>query len=310
MAYSSGGVIAAADYNTFVGSNNTTAGTINYVWSTGNGQYGYGQTGVPTVSATGVVTATQWATAINVLDNILTHQTGSGASNIALPTSGSLITYLSALSGNISAINTNHLNFGSQGATVTGSVFSPTLVAINNATYNQTFATRTITFASADQARYFFNAGGQFNLVISSVTNNDNTQRSADAITTISTNFGGFTAFRAITNNQRSGSGGTLAGGGYTSGYNGLTTANATIATVTTSNTTYTTDSVSCLVKSNGTIGSNGDNGTIITLYLNYTSSHTSIVNDTLNVTVNHRVDVVYPETTFLGNTWGAVTIA
>ena len=43
MAYSQGGLIAATDYNNFVGTA-TTSGTINYVWSTGNGQFGYGQT--------------------------------------------------------------------------------------------------------------------------------------------------------------------------------------------------------------------------------------------------------------------------
>ena len=310
MAYSSGGVIAAADYNTFVGSNNTTAGTINYVWSTGNGQYGYGQTGVPTVSATGVVTATQWATAINVLDNILTHQTGSGAGNIALPTSGSLITYLSALSGNISAINTNHLNFGSQGATVTGSVFSPNPTAANDATYNGTIATRTVTFASADQARYFFNAGGQINFVVSSVTNNDGSARSSDAVSVIGTYFGGMSAFKATTNGQRTGTGGTLAGSGYVSGYYGLTTAYQTIAQVTTSSGTYSTDYVQLQAKYSGTLGSNGDKSPQISFALNYYSSHSSGFNDTLNITVNHRVDIVYPETTNLTNSWGTVTIA
>jgi hypothetical protein len=32
--------------------------------------------------------------------------------------------------------------------------------------------------------------------------------------------------------------------------------------------------------------------------------------NQSINVTLNHRVDVIYPATTFLANTWGAVTIA
>ena len=310
MAYSSGGVIAAADYNTFVGSNNTTAGTINYVWSTGNGQYGYGQTGVPTVSATGVVTATQWATAINVLDNILTHQTGSGASNIALPTSGSLIKYLSAVSSDISAINTNHLNFGSQGTTTTGSTFSPNPTAANDATYNGTIATRTVTFASADQARYFFNAGGQINFVVSSVTNNDGSARSSDAVSVIGTYFGGMSAFKATTNGQRTGTGGTLAGSGYVSGYYGLTTAYQTIAQVTTSSGTYSTDYVQLQAKYSGTLGSNGDKSPQISFALNYYSSHSSGFNDTLNITVNHRVDIVYPETTNLTNSWGTVTIA
>jgi hypothetical protein len=55
MTYSSGGLIQATDYNGFVGGA-TTAGTINYVWSTGNGQFGYGQTALSQVSATNTVT--------------------------------------------------------------------------------------------------------------------------------------------------------------------------------------------------------------------------------------------------------------
>jgi hypothetical protein len=32
--------------------------------------------------------------------------------------------------------------------------------------------------------------------------------------------------------------------------------------------------------------------------------------NDNIDVTIPHRIDVIYPETTFLANTWGSVTIA
>jgi hypothetical protein len=33
-------------------------------------------------------------------------------------------------------------------------------------------------------------------------------------------------------------------------------------------------------------------------------------IDDSINIIVNHRVDVVYPSTTFLANTWGSVTIS
>ena len=71
MAYSSGGLIAAADYNGFVGTSpSSTANTINTVWAVGNAQYGYGQTPIGTVSGAGLVTATQWASAVNTLNSI------------------------------------------------------------------------------------------------------------------------------------------------------------------------------------------------------------------------------------------------
>ena len=64
MTYSSGGLIQATDYNTFAG--NTTAG-LNRIWSTGAGDAGWGQTSIATVAASGIVTATNWATLVNNL---------------------------------------------------------------------------------------------------------------------------------------------------------------------------------------------------------------------------------------------------
>ena len=310
MAYSSGGLIAAADYNGFVGTSpSSTANTINTVWAVGNAQYGYGQTPIGTVSGAGLVTATQWASAVNTLNSIRTHQSGSG-SGISAPTAGTVANYLSTFSTQIASGYTNATTAATQGTTTTGSVFSPVVSAANDVTYNATFATRTVTFASADQARYFFNAGGQINIVITSVTNNDATARSTDAVNTIGTYFGGMSAFKATTNGQRTGTGGTLAGGGYVSGYYSLTTGYQTIAQVTTSSATYSTDYVQLQTKYSGTLGSNGDKSPQITFILNYFSSHTTGFNDTLNVTVNHRVDIVYPETTNLSASWGTATVA
>ena len=167
MAYSSGGLIAASDYNGFVGTA-TQSGTINYVWSTGNGSTGYGQSALSqAASSGGTVTAAQWATAINTLNSISTHQSGSGT-GIGAPTAGSLIACLSTFSSSISTVNTNHLNFNSQGSTTTGSVFSPNFTAVNQAAADTFTFTRTITFANPDATRFFFNAGGQLNLVITS----------------------------------------------------------------------------------------------------------------------------------------------
>jgi hypothetical protein len=320
MAYSQGGLIAASDYNTFVGSNNTTTGTLNYVWSTGNGQYGYGQTGVSAVSGAGLVTATQWASMINTMNSVSKHQSGGSGTGLTVPTAGTLVSYLSAISGNISTYNTNHLLFNStQGTTTTGSVYSPNFTATNGAA-TQTFTiTRTATFSSGDAARYFFNSGGQLNFIITSTTNGDSTSRSGDLVTLLSTNFGSYTAFRATTGGGRSGTGGTLNTNSTSIGYYSLTTSNQTLTQITSTTTSYTSDYVIFAVKSNGVQGSNADVGTIITFTMTiYSAARTdgtpnsggSYFNDTINITPNHRVDIVYPETTNLSNTWGTVTIA
>jgi len=317
MAYSSGGLIAATDYNGFVGSSpSSTANTLNTVWAIGNGQYGYGQTALSQVSSgASVVTATQWASAINTLNSIRTHQSGSGT-GISAPTSGSLAAYLSTFSTNISTAYTNALTFNSQGTTTTGSVFSPNFTATNAGTAQTFTITRTATFASADQARYFFNAGGQLNFIITGTTNGDSTTRSGDLVTLLSTNFVSYPAFRATTGGGKSGTGGTVNTNATNIGYYSLTTSPQTLVSITSTTSSYTGDYVTLTVQSNGAQGSNADKGTVITFVVTiYSALRTdsvlgSFFNDTINITPSHRIDVVYPETTNLSNSWGTVTIA
>ena len=329
MTYASGGLIQATDYNGFVGTSpSSTANQLNTVWAVGNGNAGYGQSSLAQVSSAGTVTATQWASLINTLNSVYVHQSGSGT-GLGAPTAGSLISYLSVLSGDITTAYSNRLTFATQGSTTTGTVFSPAETYTNLQATATFTITRTATFASADQARYFFNAGGQLNFVITSVTNNDSTSRSADMVTLTATNFGGLTAFRAGSNGGRTGTGGTVNTAATSIGYYGLTTSNQTLSQITSTTSGYTSDYINLSVKSNGVQGSNADTGTVITFTLTlYSAARPTlaapgpntpgtgttvtniVVNDTINVTVNHRVDIVYPETTNLSNTWGTVTIA
>ena len=245
------------------------------------------------------------------MNSIRTHQTGTGT-GIGAPTSGSLITYLSTFSSSITSAYTNAASFNSQGTTVTGSVFNASVTATNGTAYPETtILTRTMTFGSGDQARYFFNAGGQLNFVVTGVTNNDNTQRSADAITTMLTNFGGVSAFRANTNGGRTGTGGTVTTNNTAVGYYNLSTSVQNTQYIASANVTYNADFTRFYVSSNGTnLAGHNDAGSAVIFQLNYASTHAGSFNDTLNVTVGHRVDVIYPETTNLANTWGAVVIS
>lgn len=315
MAYSQGGLIAAADYNGFVGTSpSSTANQINTVWAVGNGNAGYGQSALSQVSGGGLVTATQWATAINTLNSIYTHQGGSGT-GIGAPTAGGLVAYLSTFSGDVTTAYSNRLNAASHGTTATGSVVAASAItAANNTVYGEsTVLTRTITFASGDAARYFFNAGGYFNFVITAVSNNDGTSRSADAVSTILTYTGGVSGFGATSNSGRSGSGGTVNLNNTSYGYYNLTSSYVGTHQVTSTSATYTSDYAKIYFKSNGAQGSNADTGSVITIALNYYSSHSNYAsgfNDTLNVTVSTRVDIIPPETSNLTNSWGTITIA
>jgi hypothetical protein len=316
MSYSSGGLIQATDYNGFVGSDpSTTSGQLNAVWGTGNGQYGYGQTPVSQAASGGVVTAAQWASLINALNSTLTHQTDT-VSGISAPTSGQLIAYLSSLTTNLSTIYTNHLAHGTNGSTASQSTISPNFTSVNTGSAESFTITRTATFNSGDAARYFFNAGGYINFIFGTATYADGTARSSDLVTLINTNYTSMTGFAATANGQRTGSGGTLSGS-YTSGYYGLSTSAQTIATVTSSTSGYSSDTVSMTVATNTTNSSgHADLGYVLTFTFTITSAARtdatlgSYFNDTINITVPHYLQVVYPESTDLTASWGTVTLA
>jgi len=161
MTYSSGGLIQAVDYNGFA---STTGGAnVNDLWGAGSGDKGWGQSStLSTVSAAGVVTATQWADLVNRITS-LGNQTGTSLTARSAPTAGATINILSNLNTDLTNCTTNRGNSvggGSTYATWTGSSAKTASTANNAAGWTITF-THTVTFPSADQARYFWNAGGR-----------------------------------------------------------------------------------------------------------------------------------------------------
>jgi hypothetical protein len=158
MSYTSGGLIEATDYNGFV---NTGANNINKVWSTGTGDSGWGQTTISTVSAGGTVTATQWAT---LVANLATagSQTSSTLTSRTQPVAGNVIAVLANVSTDINTVTNNRGNAaasGTQYGVFTGTTSKTTATGSGTAAWTITF-THTVTFADANAARYFFNAGG------------------------------------------------------------------------------------------------------------------------------------------------------
>jgi hypothetical protein len=161
MTYSSGGLIQATDYNAFT----TTAGGLNDIWATGSGDKGWGQTAFTAAGTSGSVTATQWAQLVN---NLATSgsQTGTTLTSRTAPTTGTTIGILAALSTDISSVTTNRGNAAGAGAeygTFSGTTSKTAATGSGQSTWTITF-THTVTFPSADQARYFWNAGGRVRL--------------------------------------------------------------------------------------------------------------------------------------------------
>jgi hypothetical protein len=309
MSYAQYGLIEAADFNNLVGGNPvTTSGKLNTVWATGGTTAGYGQTAVANVTAGSTVTASNWASLINNTANAATHQ-GSSITSVTAPSSGGTITYLSAIPTNLTTIYTNRLNAGTQGSTTA-----------NTATYATTWSsaltfTHTATFANGDAARYFFNSGGQLaitcshpngtgiNLLLNNLASNIGTVVLSAPTSGTATIAG--TAYNGIT---KVGGGGNAPTTSPNTGYYALTTANATVFTQTASTgpSGYLSTFIRVIIKSNGTQGSNGDAGSVITIYTVWDE-----VPDGLTAAANSATTLTIrpPETTNLANSWGSITL-
>jgi hypothetical protein len=169
MAYSSGGLIQATDYNGFVST--TSGANVNNVWSTGSTDSGWGQSAVATVSVAGSITATQWASLVNTLSS-MGSQTSTTISARSAPTAGSTIAVLAALNTDLTNITANRLNAAGNGAQYTGWTGTNSKTTATSGAFTITF-TNTVTFASANAARYFFNAGGRIKIDLSKTSTGD-----------------------------------------------------------------------------------------------------------------------------------------
>jgi hypothetical protein len=311
MTYALNGNIQASDYNTLVGGNpTTTSNTLNATWGTGGATAGYGQTALANVAVGNTVYATDWANLVNKTSNSASHQ-GTIITSVSAPAIGGNVTYLSAIPTNLTTIYSSRTNAATQGAT-----------SANTATYASTWSsaltfTHTVTFANGDAARYFFNSGGQLkltcthanssagiNLLFNGLASNVGTvvmsSPTSGAVTISGTSFNGITK---------------VAGGGSTptistnSGYYAMTISNANVFTQTASTgpSGYLSTFIRVIAKSNGSQGSNGDAGNVVTLYTVWDEVPDGLVVGTgSTVTVTAQA----PETTYLANSWGTISVA
>ena len=170
MAYSSGGLIEAVDYNGFVST--TSGANVNNVWSTGSGDAGWGQSALATVAAAGSITATQWASLVNTISS-MGSQTGTTITSRSAPVAGNTIEILAALNADLTNITANRQNAVANGTQFTGwTGTNSKTAATSGATWTISFV-NTVTFASADAARYFFNAGGRIKIDVSKTATGD-----------------------------------------------------------------------------------------------------------------------------------------
>jgi hypothetical protein len=159
MAYTSGDTIEATHYNGFVTS-------VNALWGTGTSNRGIGQTTtVSTVSATNTITATQWSTLLDRIRSLSDHY-GQDASitidTVTNPTAGDTISALTTVATDIGTIDSAQIAVADVAAGYQTAVTDDAAVS---GTFTTTITqTDTLTFASANAMRYFFNAGGRVNV--------------------------------------------------------------------------------------------------------------------------------------------------
>ena len=310
MTYASGSTILAADYNGLVGTNpNTASGTLNTVWATGGTTAGYGQSALATVTAGGTILASSWANLVNTTASAATHQ-GTSITGVTAPSTGGVITYLSAIPTNLTTIYPSRLNAATQGSTT-----SNTVTTTSTWTSAATF-TQTVTFANGDAARYFFNSGGQLamtvshpngsgiNLLLNNLCSNVGTvvlsAPSSGTATIAGTSYSGV---------QRVGGGGNAPTVSTNSGYYALTSSNANIyyQTASTGPSGYLSTNINIFAKTNGTVGSNGDRGNVITITTVWDEIPNGLTVSTGSVTT---LTVRPPEQTNIANTWGTISLA
>jgi hypothetical protein len=161
MTYSSGGLIQATDYNGFVST--TVGANINATFGqAGTTTSGYGQGNIATVSAAATVTATQWATLVNTVSSMATHQ-GTAITSRTAPVAGNLISILANVNTDVTNCFTNRNNAilnGTQYGIFTGTTSKTTGTGSGSTAWTITF-THTITWANNAAFNNFFNAGGR-----------------------------------------------------------------------------------------------------------------------------------------------------
>lgn len=164
MAYQKGDLIEAIHFNNFVSD-------LNFIYAVGNGDSGYGQTAIviPTVLVGDVVQSAEWTDFLNVAEVCRSHQ-GNVATSFPPLSEVAVGEVVEAHEANLPSGNTYDID--SSIASLSASrltadagsvtVFANELNSVRNTNWDtQLIHIFQVTFPTVDDARYFFNSGGQ-----------------------------------------------------------------------------------------------------------------------------------------------------
>jgi len=310
MAYQALDLILAEHYNTFVAGNGTfgvsdnDVANINTVWGVGYGDKGYGQGTILTQVTPGTaVSATQWQTLINRLLTADDHQDidnlgdmpGDGGAGGAALTTGNLIEAIATMQANATSVFDNRLL---SVAPVAGTAET---ASDTNSWDVDSVHTINVQFDSGDEARYFFNAGGQLDITASRSGGGSGEDNAAFDQLLPDINIIRFGA----QGTNKIGGAGTPAIENTVFGYHDLTTSPSQIFRQ------YATGyaATNILVEVQGStpdVDGNGDVGLRITFTV--TMATTTTVPPGVDGTTSVTVTPNYPATTYIADAWGTIT--
>jgi len=301
MGYVAGSTILDDEYNTFVNSSSSPYG-YNHFAGTGALNYGLGQTAIATNVAGDTITAAEWNSLFTGMDNIANH-TNDTLTSTAARSAGDTIAIKSALEADLATL----------AASVAAGCTSATAISAGSELQSSTSDTRwtgshivehSITFASNNALRWFFNAGGTMRMTFTRNSNAGGSASSKDSsVDELITAIGNFDLKSGVS--TRSGSGETVTTNGLANGVFDLGTGYTVLLKLTQSSGTYTSMYIDIQAKLDAAIAS----ATVVTMYYRivdvdsgdseYTSGNTSSIDQYENFigTTDFSTRIVAPTT-------------
>jgi hypothetical protein len=177
MAYVAGDKITTAEYNDLLLNSTITPG-INHIIGSGDLYHGLGEVGLNTVSVHQQITATQWNSLFTAMDNLANH-TNDTITSTSQRSAGDLIEIKSAITADLATLAAS-VQAGCPNATaLTTSVAQQTTAA--SARWNVShIVEQSTTFNSANEMRWFFNAGGKIQINVTRTSNAGSAATSKD----------------------------------------------------------------------------------------------------------------------------------
>ena len=263
MAYVAGDLITDGEYNAFLTPTSGTIG-INHTMGTGATVYGLGQAELPVVQGGAdsgtTVTAASWNALLTAMDNIGNHTNDTLTARTQV-VAGDTIGIKAAIAADLVSLAAEVAG-GSTSATALTTSSALQTVTTGSEGWDSTATQEvSVTFANANNMRFFFNGGGKVRITVGTVQ--AATSSKDQSFIDLGTALGNIDINSLTT--TRSGSGESLTTNGLANGFQDLTTSYTVLIKLTSDNSNYTGNHIVISAKTGGGNGNSG-NATSLTI--------------------------------------------